>query len=298
MLSDKVCIVAGGGHGIGEATAIELGERGAAVVVNDLGTSLEGEGESEEPAEETAAAIREAGGRAMAHFGDVTSLEYTESLVEDAVAEYGDLHGVVNFAGITRDSICYKMDGETWDSVVNVHLRGHFSLLRHAASYWRDVARDHDDGLDPQRSFLGVSSPAAMGNFGQSNYTAAKAGVLGLVRTAAIELHDHGVRVNALMPAAFTRMIEEMPEGVRPDEAEMPDPEDVAPMVSYLLSDEARDITGCTVLARGEEVGLVSNPEIRHTETKAGGWTAEDLAAEFRETVAADADLTRNERTF
>lgn len=296
MLDSKVCIVAGGGRGIGKATAIELGRLGASVVVNDLGTSLEGEGESEEPANETAREIRDGGGEAMAHFGDVTSLEYTESLVEDTVDAYGRIDGVVNFAGITRDAICYKMTEEQWDSVINVHLKGHFSLLREVSKHWRNAAGD--DGLSDQRSFVGVSSPAAKGNFGQVNYTAAKAGILGLVRTAAIDLYRTNVRVNALMPAAYTRMIEEMPEQVRPDEDAMPSPEEVAPVVAYLMSDAANDVTGCTVLARGPEVGLVSNPEFQRTETREGGWTAEELAAEFRDTIAAGADLTKNERDF
>jgi len=297
MLDSKVCIVAGGGRGIGEATALELGRLGASVVVNDLGTSLEGEGESEEPANETASEIRDAGGEAMAHFGDVTSLEYTESLVEDTLDEYGRIDGVVNFAGITRDAICYKMTEEQWDSVVHVHMKGHFSLLRNVAAHWREAAGD-EGSLPDQRSFVGVSSPAAKGNFGQINYTAAKAGVLGLVRSAAIELYRLNIRVNALMPAAYTRMIEEMPEGVRPDEDAMPLPEEVAPVVAYLMSDAADDITGCTVLARGPEVGLVSNPEFQRTETREGGWTTEELAAEFRDTIGEGLDLTKNEREF
>lgn len=297
MLDSKVCIVAGGGRGIGEATAIELGELGAAVVVNDLGTSLAGEGESEEPANETAQTIRDAGGAAMAHFGDVTSLDYTESLVADTIDEFGRIDGVVDFAGITRDSICYKMSEDEWDSVVDVHLKGHFSLLRAVSKHWREETPEAGD-FDQQRSFVGVSSPAAKGNFGQVNYTAGKAGVLGLVRTAAIDLYRTNVRVNALMPAAYTRMIDEMPAEARPDEESMPSPEEVAPVVGYLMSDEAEDITGCTILARGPEVGIVSNPEFQRTKTKDGGWSADELASEFRESIAEGIELTKNERSF
>lgn len=297
MLDGKVCLVAGGGRGIGKATALELGRLGASVVVNDLGTSLEGEGESEEPANETAREIEDDGGEAMAHFGDVTSMNYTDSLIEDTIATYGRLDGVINFAGITRDSIIYKMSEEQWDSVVHVHLKGHFALLRNATAHWREAA-GAEGSLERQRSFVGVSSPAAKGNFGQSNYTAAKAGVLGLVRSAAIDMYRTNVRVNALMPAAYTRMIEEMPDQVRPDEEEMPSPEEVAPVAAYLMTDSAEDITGCTVLARGPEVGVVSNPLFEWTETREGGWTTEGLASDFQDVVADDIDLTRNERDF
>lgn len=292
MLSDMVVVVTGGGHGIGEATAIELGTHGATVVVNDLGTSLEGDGADEEPAEETARRVREHGGEAMAHFGDVASLEYTETLVEDTVAEYGRIDGVVNFAGVLGDAMSYKMTGDEWDKVIRVHLRGHFALLRNVAAHWRERARDHDDELPQQRSFLAVTSRSALGNPGQSNYAAAKAGVLGLVRTTARELHRYNIRVNALMPRAFTRMVERVPDEHQPFGEEMA-PEKVAPMVAYLLSDEADGVTGCTVHAGGEEIGLVSDPEIYRWGFKDGGWTPAEIADRFQDQVARDEDLER-----
>ncbi len=284
--------MAGGGHGIGAATAVELGGLGATVAVNDLGTTVEGEGEAEEPAEETAAAVRDAGGEAMAHYGDITSLEYTERLVEDVVDEYGRLDGVVNFAGVLGDSMVHKMTGDQWDKVVAVHLRGHFALLRNVAAHWRERAREHDDDLPDGRSFLAVSSRSALGNPGQANYAAAKAGVLGLVRTASSELDRYGIRVNALMPRAYTRMVERVPEEHQPFGEEMA-PEKVAPMVGYLLAEASSDVTGCTLYAGGEEIGLVSNPEIHRWGYREGGWTAEGIADAFPDQVAGDENLRR-----
>lgn len=296
MLENKVCIVAGGGHGIGKATAIALGELGASVVVNDLGTDLAGEGESEEPAEEVATAVEDAGGDAMAHFGDISSLDYTTELVADTVEEYGRVDGAVNFAGVLADTISYKMTEEEWDRVIRVHLRGHFALLRAVAAQWREAAGPDGDQLDRQRSFVGVSSGAAgQPNFGQLNYASAKAGILGLVRTAAVELDRLNVRANAIWPSAYTRMIEDMPEDHQPDEDEVPDPEDIAPVVAYLMSDHAEDITGCTIRAAGDTVGLVSNPEVERLGYMDGGWSTEDLAEHFRDEVGQDFDLHRSD---
>jgi NAD(P)-dependent dehydrogenase (short-subunit alcohol dehydrogenase family) len=296
MLSDKVCIVAGGGHGIGEATAEALGDLGARVVVNDLGTSLEGEGESEEPAQETVDAIRDGGGTAMAHYGDVSSFEYVESLVSDTVDEYGRVDGAVNFAGILRDSISYKMTEDEWDPVIDVHLKGHFNLLRNLGAHWRAVAREtEDDSLDPERSFVAITSPAALGNVGQLNYGSAKAGILGMTRTAAIELSRLNIRVNALMPLADTRMTDTVPGSE--DRPPRP-PERVAQTVGYLMSDAADGVSGCTIRAVGDEVSLYSDPEIQRSMVKEGGWSAEDLAEEFTDVMGENQNLDRTDLRF
>lgn len=289
MLEDKVCIVTGGGHGLGEATAKYLGERGATVVVNDLGTGPSGETADEEPAQQVADAVTDAGGTAMAHFGDVTELSYTEQLIEDTVAEYGRINGLVNFAGILDDGFLVGMDGEQWDKVIDVHLRGHFALLRNLAAHWRQRAKD--DELDSQRSFVALTSRSALGNPGQTNYSAAKAGVMGLTWTAAQELARYNVRVNALMPTAYTRLIEEIPEDKRPFTREEKPPEKVAPVVGYLFSDAAEDINGRIVRSSGDLVGLVSDPSIDRVAFQEGGWTVEDLADRFRETVGDGVQL-------
>ena len=288
LLKGRTIVVAGGGRGLGRATALEVGEQGGAVVVNDLGTGVDGSGTSDEPAETTAAAVRKAGGEAIAHYGDVTSLEYADRLIADAAAEYGRVDGVVNFAGILQDGFLTRLSGEQWDRVIEVHLRGHFALLRAAAVHWQDREdrenREDDDG----RAFLCVTSPSALGNPGQANYAAAKAGVLGLMRTAARELDRFGVRVNALMPVAYTRMIENMPTGQRPFDAADRPAKQVAPVAAYLLSEAAADVTGRTVRAEGERVSTVSDPQICRTAIREGGWSAEALAEDFEDRLGSD----------
>lgn len=281
-LDDKVVIVAGGGRGIGKATAVYLGDAGADVVVNRV---------SENP--EVAEIIRNRGGSAMAHFGDVSSLSYTEELIDDTVEEFGRVDGIINFAGILRDGYLVDMSGEDWDDVMDVHLRGHFSLLRNAARQWTDSA----DGNAPetQRSFVTVTSRQAFGSVGQLNYATAKAGILGLTWTAASELNRFNIRVNSLMPLAFTEMIAEIPEEKRPEgwtRERMP-PGKVAPVAGYLLSDEAEDVTGCIVRSHADMVGLISEPEIEPVAYKDGGWTFEDLADRFRDTLGSDTSLDR-----
>ena len=289
--SDRVCIVAGGGHGIGEATAKQLADLGATVVVNDLGSSEHGEGESEEPAEQTAQDIRDDGGEAMAHFGDVADLDYTQSLVEDTFSEYGRIDACANFAGILRDRMTFNMSEDEWDIVIDVHLKGHFSLLRNLSAHWREQSKEIDGPLEPKRSFLAVSSESALGSIGQINYSAAKAGILGLTRTGARDLSRYGVRVNSLMPRAFTRLIASMPENYRPDEEEMPGPDDLAPLNAYLLSEAADDDTGVTFLNGGETIGLVSDPEVYKTASRDGGWTPDLIEERFDELLGQGEDL-------
>jgi NAD(P)-dependent dehydrogenase (short-subunit alcohol dehydrogenase family) len=183
------------------------------------------------------------------------------------------------------------MSGEQWDKVIDVHLRGHFALLRNLASHWRE--RDKEEGLNSQRSFLALTSRSALGNPGQANYAAAKSGVMGLTWTAAQELSRYNVRVNALMPTAYTRLIEEIPEEKRPFTRDEMPPEKVAPVAGYLLSDAAEDINGCIVRSAGDEVGLVSDPSIVRVMFKESGWTVDDLDERFRETVGKDFRLDK-----
>jgi len=292
-LDGRVCLVAGGGRGLGRAAVEALADAGANVVVNDLGTELDGEGEDASVARDAAAAIREAGGEAVGHPGDVSDVEYAASLVEAAVEEYGRLDAVANFAGILRDGVTHKLSEADWRAVIETNLTGQFALLRAAAGHWRE--RAGDDGLDPQRTYLAVSSYAALGNLGQANYGASKAGVLGLVRSASNDLFRYGVRVNALIPNGYTRMTASVPEEYRPYTREEMPPEKVAPMVVYLAGDAAADVTGTTLYAGGDRVGVFSDPELTHVGVRPGGWTAEDLAEHFRDDVADGVDLTRTD---
>lgn len=288
MLSDKVCIVTGGGRGIGSATAVELSKRGATVVVNDLAGNDDGTA----PADETVEAIHEHGGEGMVHYGDITSLDYTEELIDDTASEYGSVDGIVNFAGILRDGMLFNMSGEDWDTVMQVHLRGHFSLLRNSAQHWRALAKEQGGELETQRSFLAVSSTAALGNVGQANYAAAKAGIQGLIRTAAMELHQYNVRANTLMPLAWTRMYEDVPEDRLPFTKEEMPPEKVAPLVGYLMSDEAEDVTGTTLRAKGDAISHVSEPVEDRIAFSEGGWTIEEIAEEMHSTLGQGVELT------
>lgn len=296
MLSDRVYVVAGGGNGIGKAAAIELGRHGATVVVNDLGVDVHGEENDDGSLDEVVAEVESAGGTGTAHYGDVSSLEYTERLISETYESYGRIDGVANFAGILRDALSYKMTGEEWDDVIRVHLRGHFSLLRNAGAHWREVAENGTDR--PQRSFVCVTSRSALGNVGQANYSAAKSGILGLTRTTAQELHRHDVRVNALMPTAFTRMIEDIPEEKRSfSEEEMPVSK-IAPVVAFLMSDDATDVTGCTIRAAGDSIGIVSNPELTRVGYNTDGWSLEELREHFHETVGNGTNLKKTSREF
>lgn len=285
MLEDRVCIVTGAGHGLGEETAVAMADHGATVVVNDLGVDVSGEGSDAEPAEETVARIEEAGGEAMAHFGDVTDLDYAESLIADTVDEYGRADSVANFAGVLRDSMVFNMSEDDWDAVIDVHLKGHFSLLRAASRHWRERSKA-EDGFDRQRSFCCVSSGVAAGNPGQANYSAAKAGILGLMRSTARELHQYDVRVNALWPTAVTRMTEDLPAMAGFSEDDM-GPQFVPPAPVFLASDAATNVTGCTLALAGGTLAFVSDPERATTLSKDveddGSWTADEIADRWDE---------------
>ncbi|MFC7078736.1 SDR family oxidoreductase [Haloarcula halophila] len=296
MLSGTVCVVAGGGNGLGEAAAHHLADRGATVVVNDLGTGVDGEGSDPTVPESVAADIREAGGDATAHHGDVSDFEYAERLVSETVDEHGRLDFVANFAGILRDGMSYKLDPEDWTAVVETNLTGQFAPLRAAAAHWK--AAGEDGGFDRQRSYLAVSAGAARGNLGQANYAAAKAGVLGMVRSVSTELYRSDVRVNALVPNGYTRMTETVPEEHRPYTREEMPPEKVAPMVAYLASEAAEDVTGCTLYAGGDRVGVLTDPATEAVGVEPDGWSLDSLADHFREDVATDVELTRTDSHF
>lgn len=294
MLDEKVCLVTGAGRGIGEATALELAECNGTVVVNDIGSSVKGKGQTAEPAEETASSIRAEGGEAYVHVGDVTSLEYTERLISDIVNKYGRLDGVINFAGNLDPEMLHEMSGEQWDNVIRVHLRGHFALVRHAGAHWRERALETDGGLEKQRSFVSVSSRAALGSPGLLNYSTAKAGILGLTRTAARELDEYNIRVNALVPGAHTRMIEALPGDDEPfEDKEAASPGKVAPLAVYLLSDDATDITGCTLRAVGDVIGVMSDPADQSIGINVDGWSPERIAVEFKSNIASELELSR-----
>jgi NAD(P)-dependent dehydrogenase (short-subunit alcohol dehydrogenase family) len=267
MLADKVIAVTGAGRGIGRAVALACADAGATVIVNDFGVSMDGAEPSSEVAEAVAAEIVAAGGKAIAMADDISTMAAGERIVSTAVEQFGRLDGVVTVAGILRERMLFNMTEDEWDGVIETHLKGTFTVFRAAAA----LMRKQEGG----GSLVAFTSGAGMwGSISQANYAAAKAGVVGLVRSAALGLEKYGVNANAVAPVASTRMQANVPGGT----AETGDPEDVAPMVVYLLSDAARSTTGQTFNVVGGRVGLWNQPrEIREI-SKDGRWTPEELA--------------------
>jgi NAD(P)-dependent dehydrogenase (short-subunit alcohol dehydrogenase family) len=247
LLEGRVGIVTGAGRGIGRAHALELASHGAAVVVNDFGVSLSGEGTGESPAEEVVAAIEAAGGRAVANGADVADFEQAAAMVQQAIDTFGGLDILVNNAGFVRDRMLVNTSEEEWDAVIRVHLKGHFAPLRHAGAYWRAEAKE---GRQRAARVINTSSGAGLqGSVGQATYSAAKAGIAGLTLVAAQELGRYGVTVNAIAPVARTRMT----EGAF-DTSQMALPEDNSPIVAWLASEEAGDVTGRVIEVDGSTI--------------------------------------------
>ncbi|MFJ8993417.1 3-oxoacyl-ACP reductase [Streptomyces sp. NPDC102279] len=264
-LDGLTAIVTGAGRGLGRAEARELGRLGAAVVVNDFGQSgRDGSGEaSATPAEQVAAEIRAAGGRALAHTGDVADHEQARELVESAVTEFGKLDILVNNAGILRDRMVFSMTEDEWDSVIRVHLKGHFNTTHFASAHWR--TRSKATGAPVYGRIVNTSSEAFLaGSAGQPNYAAAKGGIVGLTTSTALALAKYGVTANVICPRARTRMTEDVFAGFgRPDEGLDPlAPEHVAPIVGYLASPAAADVNGQLLVVHGGMVAVVERPRV------------------------------------
>jgi NAD(P)-dependent dehydrogenase (short-subunit alcohol dehydrogenase family) len=260
LLDGKVAIVTGAGHGIGRGEAMELAAHGAQVVVNDLGTSSKGEGTDTSAADETVKLIVDAGGAAVADYGNVTSWSDTEAMVAQAIDTYGALDIVVNNAGILRDSSIAKMTEDDWDLVVGVHLKGTFNLTHHAVVYWQAESKA---GRKRNAAIINtVSSAGLQGNAGQANYGAAKGGIAALTMITALEGKRSGVRANAIAPGGATRIVHEtMPQiplveanEVAEGTFERLNPGNSAPIVAWLASDEALHVTGQVFRAVGDEI--------------------------------------------
>ncbi|MDX2165883.1 MAG: SDR family NAD(P)-dependent oxidoreductase [Deltaproteobacteria bacterium] len=281
MLDGRVAIVTGAGRGIGRAHAQRLAAYGARVIVNDTGVAPDGAATDETPAEETVAAIRAAGGEAVAHCGDVSSLAVGEALVELALASWGRLDVVVNNAGIGRPRMLFNMSEAEWDDVVRVHLKGTFAISRAACRHWRGLAKR--DGSAYGRLLNTSTGLLVAGGAGQSNYVAAKGGVSAFSEAAASEMAPYGVTVNAIMPAARTRL---SAAGWRMERAsgayDDTDPRPIAELVCYLASPAAASISGQTFRVRGGSIALVDGwrfgAELQRNDR---GYTAAELADEI-----------------
>lgn len=259
-------IVTGAGRGLGRAEALELARLGARVVVNDVGVpGRDGSGAaSAGPAEEVAAEIRAAGGEALAHTGDVADFARAGELVGAAVDAFGKLDVLVNNAGILRDRMVFSMSEDEWDSVIRVHLKGHFNTTRFAAAHWRERAKA--SGAPVYGRIVNTASEAFLaGSAGQPNYAAAKGGIVGLTTSTALALAKYGVTANVICPRARTRMTEDVFAGFGVP-GDGPDPlaaEHVAPLVGYLAGPAAARINGQLVVVHGGMVAIVERPRVR-----------------------------------
>ena len=274
LLDDKIAVVTGAGHGIGRAHAMELAKHGAKVVVNDLGTSVSGEGTDTKAADLTVEIIESRGGTAVANYDDVADYEGASRLIQQAVDTWGRLDVLVNNAGIVRDGAIWNMAESDFDAVLRVHLKGSWAPSHWAARHWRERAKAGETFTG--RIINTTSGAGLVGNFGQSNYATAKAGITGLTLTLSLELHRLGVTVNAVGPAAATRITGTMPgappviepDEVADDEWNRMDPAVSSPLVAWLASDESQHVNGQVLRAIAEDIiwmrGWTDGPTINN----------------------------------
>ena len=275
-LDGRVAIVTGAGRGIGRSVAGLLASEGASVVVNDLGSAVDGSGHDSGPAHDVVAEIAEAGGKAVVNGADISVFAAAENLVQTAIEEFGRLDILVNVAGILRDRMVFNMTEQEWDDVIRVHLKGTFNTTRFASAHWRSL-RDES----AQNRIVNFTSVSGLhGAPGQPNYAAAKMGIVGLTWSSARALGKYGVTVNAISPGAATRMTDSVPTDRRRTRPEVDEwsPDNVAPIVAYLASERSGWITGRIIHSSGYEVSLYSNPEPVVRIVGTGPWQPDALA--------------------
>jgi NAD(P)-dependent dehydrogenase (short-subunit alcohol dehydrogenase family) len=276
MLEGKVLVVTGAGGGIGRDFALAMAREGARVVVNDIGTSTHGEGTDQGPAHRVVGEIKAAGGEAIANTDSVSDVQGANRIVAAALDTFGRIDGVVNNAGILRDRFFHKMSPDEWDAVIKVHLYGSFYVSRAAAPHFQEQASG---------AYVNMTSTSGLiGNLGQANYSAAKLGIAGLSKSIALDMHKFGVRSNCIAPFAWSRMIGSIPtetpeQQARVDKLKQMTPAKIAPLAVFLLSDQAKDVTGQIFSVRNNEIFLMSQPRPIRSVQRSEGWTPETVAA-------------------
>ncbi len=285
-LDGRIAIITGAGRGLGREHALLFASEGARVVVNDLGGDIDGTGDDRAPAQQVVDEIKEMGGEAVANVDNVADWEGAQRLINTAVETFGDLHVLVNNAGILRDRVLVNMTEQEWDAVIHVHLKGHFCPTRFAAGYWREQTKA---GKAVKASIINTSSTSGLlGNPGQANYGAAKAGIASFSNIVAMELTPrYGVRSNTIAPAARTRLTEQTPgleEAVKkPDDPGAFDtwaPANVSPLVAYLATEDC-PFTGTTFFVQGGVVRLFQPWTMTETIDKGDRWTVGELEKEI-----------------
>jgi NAD(P)-dependent dehydrogenase (short-subunit alcohol dehydrogenase family) len=282
LCEGRIAIVTGAGRGIGREHALSLAAHGAKVVVNDLGGNTDGTGSDISPAQQVVDEITAMGGEAVANGDSVSSWEGAQRLINTAIETFGDLHALVNNAGILRDRVLVNMTEEEWDAVIDVHLKGTFAPSRWAAAYWREQSKA---GKPVSGRIINTTSVSGIyGNPGQTNYGAAKAGIAAFTNIAALEISRYGATVNAVAPVALTRMTEGLgPAPETDEEREARSPRWIAPIVTWLASEESAGVTGRVFEASGQTLaiaeGWVRGPRVSPVDdpTKIGPAVAELL---------------------
>jgi NAD(P)-dependent dehydrogenase (short-subunit alcohol dehydrogenase family) len=283
----RIVVVTGAGRGIGRAHALAFAAEGARVVVNDLGAGIDGSGDSAGPAQQVVDEIEALGGKAVANTDDIASWDGASRLVRTAVESFGGLDVLVNNAGFLRDRMLVNLGEDEWDAVIRVHLKGHFAPMRHAAEYWRAEAKA--DRTRAARVINTSSGAGLLGSVGQGNYAAAKSGILGLTLVAATEFARYGVTVNAIAPAARTRMTEE----AFADDMAAPEsgfdamaPENVSPLVVWLGSEESAGVTGRVFEVDGGRVSVAQCWRHGVVRDKGSRWSPAELGPVVAELLA------------
>jgi NAD(P)-dependent dehydrogenase (short-subunit alcohol dehydrogenase family) len=296
IVAGKTAIVTGGGRGIGRGIAMGLAAEGARVLVCDIGASLQGAGSDEGPAHETVAAIKKAGGEAIASTLSIVEPKNAEQIVKAALDAFGRVNILVNNAGILRDVIFHKMSHSDWSDVIAVHLNGSFNMSRAVACHFRE----QNSG-----AYVHMTSTSGLiGNFGQANYMAAKMGIVGLSRGIALDMARFNVRSNCIAPFAWTRMIEGIPAQTESDKRRIAafkqmTPEKIAPLAVYLASDAAAGVSGQILSVRNNEIFLFNQPRPVRTIHRSDGWTPQKLDAQLKGAFAGSfMPLERSEEVF